>query len=126
MRSGLKFFVKERAVGVRMCNQSHQVVHRNLSLPAYLKLGPLDPADASSSISPGQLGAEYQFRFPQVVRSGGSDFIQNFLPPLLVRTSMQPLDRGVVLIHEVLSQTNHFVRGSGRRAAAGLLMLPVH
>lgn len=91
----------------------------------YLKFGPLDPADASGGVSPGQLGTKDQFRFLQLVRSCGSDFTDNFSPSLIVRTGVQPFDRSIVLIHEVLCQANHFIRRPDCTTAA-CLMLPVH
>lgn len=53
------------------------------------------------------------------------DLAQHLCEPLIVDIRAQPFDGGIVLIHEVLSQADHFLfRPSG--ASAARLMLPVH
>lgn len=91
----------------------------------YLQLGPLDASDASGGVSPGQLCAENQFRFLQVIGARGPDLVQDFSPSLFVRTRVQSFDGSVVLIHEVVCQANHVFCRAGSPTARRLV-LPVH
>ena len=57
---------------------------RNLSLTAYLQLGPLDPANTAGGIPPGVLGPIDELRVFELVGAGGFDVFVHLFQSLHV------------------------------------------
>ncbi len=70
--------------------------------PAYLQLGPLNAADASWGIAPGQFGAEDELSLAQFVGASVVHLSFDLSQTVTVGGRVQALDGCVVLLHELV------------------------